>query len=306
MAEPAAGAWISDMHLFVEVARVRSFSRAAEHLGMPHSTLSRRIVRLEERLGFRLFLRTTRQVELSGEGIEYFARAEQVVAAAVAIHEDFAYSHNRPSGTLRITLPECIVLQVATPWIAEFARAHPEVSVQIDTAPEHADLIRDDFDVCITHAAVEQGSCVRRTVASLARHLYASPDYARRRGLPARPEELADHHCICMSESRTGAATWTMRRGDAEVAIAVDGPVTTLSQMLAPELAKEGLGIAMGMPGPLQAAVDAGALVPVLPDWQADPLVVSIVLPDRMVTARVRAFVEFFNEKYRGFASAHP
>jgi len=304
-AEPAAEAWIGDMHLFVEVARARSFSRAAEHLGMPYSTLSRRIVGLEKKLGFRLFTGTTRRVELTAEGLEYFARTEKVVAAAVAIHEDLAYRRGRPADVLRISIPECIALQLATPWVAEFAQEHPEVALQIDTAPEHADLVRDDFDVCITHAAVEHDTYIKRTVASLTRHLYASPDYARRKGLPSRPEELIDHQCICMSERRSAGAVWVMRRGAEEVSVAVSGMVTTVSQVLAPELATQGLGIATGMPGPLQHYIDSGALIRVLPGWQADPLIVSIVLRDRMVTARARAFVEFFNEKYQAFAKLH-
>jgi DNA-binding transcriptional LysR family regulator len=296
---PTAESWLNDMHHFVAVAQLKSFTRAAHQLGIPHSTLSRRISRLEKILGFRLFTRTTRQVELTEEGLEYFDRAEPIVAEALAIHEDLSYRKGKPSGVLRISLPECIALQVATPWIAEFAALHPEVALQVDTASEHADIMRDGFDICITHLTVEDASCVRRTLASFKRMLFASPDYAQRHGLPTHPEQLVDHQCICIPQGRSTATIWTLWQGDRKVCVPVTGNVTTVNQNLAPELAKEGAGIAAGMPGPLKHYLDSGALIPVLEDWELEPLVVSVVMPDRMVAARTRAFVEFFSRKYK-------
>ena len=287
------------MHLFVAVARARSFTRAAQALDMPHSSLSRRISELEKTLGLRLLTRTTRKVELTEEGERYLERAEQVVADAVAIHEELRYRRGSPSGLLRISIPECIAMQVATPWMAEFSAQYPDVSIHIDTASEHADLIRDGFDVLITHIKVKEPSYVTRTIASLKRQLFASPTYLKRYGTPTIPEDLAKHHCICMGENRSAASPWTLLRGREKKRIAVSGPVTTLSQVLAPELAKEGLGIASAMPNPIQHYLDAGQLVPVLEGWQSDPLVVSVAVPHVLMAARTRVFIDFFAAKYK-------
>lgn len=300
-----AESWISDMHLFVAVAKAKSFTRAAHHLDMPHSTLSRRVSLLEKSLGLRLLTRTTRHVELTEEGQEYLERAERIVAEAMAIHEELSFRRGRPSGLLRLSLPECIALQVAMPWIAEFSEQFPDVSLQIDTAPEHADLVRDGLDLCISYTEVKESNYVRRTIASFKRLLFASPDYIRRYGMPARPEDLVDHQCICMAENRSAPTVWTLRRGSEHVSVEVSGRVTTVSQVLPPELAKEGLGIGSGILGPLRQSIEDGLLIQVLPDWQLDPVVVSLLLPDRMVAARTRAFIDFFTLKYRSLSGLH-
>ncbi len=299
----AADAWISDMHLFVAVAKAKSFTRAAHHLGVPHSTLSRRVATLEKTLGFRLFIRTTRQVDLTDEGRHYFERAEQVVADAIAIHEELSFRRGRPGGLLRVSIPEGVALQVAAPWFGEFAEMFPDVRLQIDTAPEHVVPVRDGFDVCITHFKVEESSHVRRTLASYKTGLFASPGYVARRGLPKTPEELAGHDCIVVTDGRQGKVTWNLYRGDEKKSVDVWGKVTTLSQQLTPALAMNHLGITSVMPRPFEKDVAEGRLVRVLEDWQLDPMVVSLVLPDRLVSARTRAFIDFFSAKYKAMAS---
>lgn len=294
--------WIGEMHLFVAVAKARSFTRAAHALGMPHSSLSRRMTELEKALGLRLLKRTTRKVELTEEGERYLERAERIVADAMAIHEELRYRRGKPTGLLRVSIPECIALQVATPWFAEFTAQYPDVTIHLDTAPEHADLIRDDFDVLITHVKVTEPSYVTQTIASLKRVLVASPSYLERHGAPATPEELAEHDCICMSENRAAKCAWTLYRGRQKRVVEVSGSVTTLSQVLAPELAKEGLGIGRSMPTPVQHYLNAGALVPVLPEWEVDPLVISAAVPHSLMAARTRVFIDFFAAKYKATA----
>jgi DNA-binding transcriptional LysR family regulator len=298
----AADAWISDMHLFVAVAKAKSFTRAAHHLGVPHSTLSRRVAALEKTLGFRLFVRTTRQVDLTEEGQLYFERAEKVVADAIEIHEDLSYRRGRPGGLLRVAIPEGVALQNAAPWFGEFADMFPDVRLQIDTAPEHIVPARDGFDVCITHFRVEESSHVRRTLASFKTGLFASPGYARKRGLPRTPEELAEHDCIVVTDGRQGQLYWNLYRGDERRTVPVSGKVTTLSQQITPALAMQDLGITSVMPQPFEKDVEEGRLVRVLEDWQLDPMVVSLVLPDRLVSARTRAFIDFFSAKFKALA----
>jgi DNA-binding transcriptional LysR family regulator len=227
-----------------------------------------------------------------------------VVADALALHEDLSYRRGRPGGLLRVSMPECIALQVASPWIAEFARRYPDVALQIDTAPEHADPARDGFDIVICHMDVPESSYVKRTMAAFKKVLFASPGYAAAHGLPATPEELKRHQCICMGDGRATSSVWTLYRGRERRSVTVTGQVTSVSQVLAPELAKEGLGIAAVMPGPFQKDVEAGRLVPVLADWQLDPMEIFILLPDRLVPARARAFIDFFTSKYSEEVSA--
>src|SRR5471030_1402321 len=137
------------MRLFVEVAKVRSFRRAADVLGISNSTLSRNIAELEKTIGLRLLHRSTRRVELTEAGEVYFARCQSIVEEAQMAHEALLDVAERPSGTLRVSMPVDLATGYLTPMLAAFAHAYPQIDFEFDVTPRRVDLQSEPFDLAI-------------------------------------------------------------------------------------------------------------------------------------------------------------
>ncbi|TJW88457.1 MAG: LysR family transcriptional regulator, partial [Mesorhizobium sp.] len=213
---------LNDMALFVEVARVRSFRKAAEALGMPNSTLSRRISELEKAIGLRLLHRTTRKIEFTEAGQLYYERSKRIVDEARLAHEQLGAMVERPSGVLRVSLPVDFATLYLTPIIGDFARHYPGITFEFDLTPRRVDLVAEPFDVAIRIGKLEDSSLIARLIGRHSRHLYASPGYLEASGEPATPAELAEHECICMPRG----PTWTLHQGMNKVEVGVRGRFT--------------------------------------------------------------------------------
>ena len=290
--------WLGDLHLFVAVARARSFTRAAAALDMPRSTLSRRLDELEKAIGIRLLNRTTRRVELTEYGASYLVRAERLVEEARIAHEDLCDRADRPIGLVRVSIPASIVWRLAAPWIAEFLDLYPEIRIEIDTSPDHVDPIADRWDVCIYDSPVPDSSLTVRRLAEFPRALFCSPDYAAAHGLPDHPDELNTHECICAGLA-PGRSTWRLQRGLERIAVSVAGRLACGNAEFSPLFAIEGAGIAAGVTTSYAHLVGKGLLTPVLADWQFEPLVVSAIMPHRMMPAKTRIFLNFIAAKMK-------
>ncbi|WP_246763479.1 LysR family transcriptional regulator [Rhizobium sp. 007] len=210
---------LNDMALFVEVARARSFRKAAEALGMPNSTLSRRISELEKAIGLRLLHRTTRKIELTEAGQLYYERSKRIVDEARLAHEQLGAMLEQPSGVLRVSLPVDLAIFYLTPIIGDFARHYPGITFEFDLTPRRVDLAAEPFDVAIRIGKLEDSSLITRLIGRHSRHLYASPGYIEASGEPATPADLAKHECIGMLRS----PTWTLHQEVNKVDVAVRG-----------------------------------------------------------------------------------
>jgi DNA-binding transcriptional LysR family regulator len=290
---------LSDMGLFVAVARAKSFTRAAQALHVPTSTLSRRVAELEKKLGLRLLNRTTRTLEVTDEGLHYLHHVERLLVFANEIHEDLQNRGRNPTGILRVSLPESVAMQLAIPWFAEFAELYPELRIEIDTAPDHIDQVADNFDICIYYHPVPDSSLTVRRLASFSRALCASPRYIAARGMPSHPSELAAHQCICAGDNSVTQHRWTLTRGTERFTVDISGAIATRSLVLAPEFAKSGIGIASAMLQAFPDDIAAGRLIPVLPDWEAEPLLLSAIIPHKVMPAKTRLFLDFFAQKMK-------
>lgn len=140
---------LNDMALFVEVVKARGFRGAAQALGMPNSTLSRRIGALEKAIGLRLLHRTTRKIELTEAGLIYFERCKRIVDEARLAHEQLGELLAQPSGVLRASLPVDFAVTYLAPLIAEFASLYPGITFDFDLTPRQVDLVSEPFDVAI-------------------------------------------------------------------------------------------------------------------------------------------------------------
>jgi DNA-binding transcriptional LysR family regulator len=290
--------WLADLHLFVAVGKAKSFTRAASALNMPRSTLSRRLSNLEKQIGLRLLNRSTRSVALTQEGVQYLARAERIVEEARVAHEDLIGRLDAPAGLLRLSMPADIVWRNAMHWITEFAALYPDIEVELDTAPDHADPVADGWDICIHENAVRDSSLIVRPLATFGRSLFASPSYLAERGMPRHPDELADHQCICAGP-KGARHVWRLHQGKQSVSVHVSGRLACGSLDLSPHFARSGFGIAAGIPGAYPEFLREGSLVPVLPDWEFEPLSVVALIPTRLIPAKTRVFLDFFQSKIR-------
>lgn len=288
---------ISEMPLFVEVVKARSFRRAAEALGMPNSTLSRRISELEKAIGLRLLHRTTRKIELTEAGLIYFERCKRIVDEARLAHEQLGEMLAQPSGVLRVSLPEGFANFFLVPLIPEFVRRYPGISFEFDLTPQRVDLVSDPIDVAIRMGEQPDSNLVARQIARLPRYLYASPRYLELAGEPGQPDDLSRHECLRLRTK--DADVWTLHDTAQTVEVTVGGRFSLNSVVMMQRLAMLDLGIAVLAEDIVIADVANGRLRRVLPQWEIAPLSVYAITETRLLPAKTQRFIDFLREHLR-------
>ncbi len=284
----------NDLLLFAQVVDSGTFSAAAEQLGLPKSTVSRRLSLLEERLGERLLLRTTRRLSLTEFGRALLDHARQIsaeVAAATALAE---HRQARPSGRLRVSMPSDFANVLLVDLLAAFAALHPAITLDIDLSPRRVDLIGENFDVALRMGELaDDASLAARRIGEFPVGLYAAPAYLRERGAPASPVELAAHDGLCLAMPGGEPAAWRLRRGTETESPTVSARVTANSPELLIRLARAGAGVAAVPVLYAQSFSSRGELVRVLPDWCLPAVTGWAVFPGRrLMPAKTRAFLD--------------
>lgn len=284
-----------DLLLFARVIEAGSFSRAAERVQWPKSTVSRRIAALETRLGEKLLQRTTRRLSLTEFGTNMLEHARAVAAEvdgalALALHRQ-----QRPSGRLRVSMPADFAQRVMAQMLAGFAMRYPEVTLELDLSPRRVDLIAEGFDLAIRMGALGQDSqLAARRVTSFRGALYASPDYLARHGEPLLPEALADMHGLLLMSRSGEAIGWELQRDGQATWQGLPGQRTLANtpSMLA-HLAVAGVGIAGVDEFFVREDLLAGRLRRLLPGWSLPTTPCWAVFPDRrLMPLRTRVFLE--------------
>ena len=287
---------LSYMHLFVEVARTKSFRRAADALDMPNSTLSRHIAELEKKIGLRLLNRSTRKVELTEAGEVFFKRCQSIVEEARIAHESLLDVAERPTGTLRVSMPADLATGYLGPIIADFAKAYPLIAFEFDLSPRPIDLQAEPFDLAIRIGPppTAPSTLVARPIAVLPRYLYASPAYLRSAAPLTHPNDL-DRHVVCIVDgaARQERAERTFYRGGESVGVMIGTRFAMNSVALSRTLAIQGVGLAVLNNVLALDDVELGRLVRVLPDWSLAPVQVHALTETRLLPARARLFIDF-------------
>ncbi len=286
---------LNDMALFVEVVKAKSFRRAAEVIGMPNSTLSRRISVLEKAIGLRLLHRTTRKIELTEAGQIYFERCKRIVDEARLAHEQLGQMLDQPTGVLRASLPVDFASIFLLPLLVEFAERYPGISFEFDLTPRKVDLVTEPFDVAIRMGELPDSTLIARQLAQLPQALYASPRYLERAGEPKQPSDLAQHECLRFYA--TWGDTWTLDRKAETVAVEVGGRFRVNSVGMLQRLARQEQGIAMLASALVAEDVASGQLRRVLPQWQAPAVPVYAITETRLLPAKTQRFIEFLRER---------
>lgn len=285
---------LNDMALFVEVVKAKSFRGAAKVIGMPNSTLSRRISGLENAIGLRLLHRTTRRIELTEAGQIYFERCKRIIDEARLAHERLGDMLAQPSGVLRASLPVGFANAFLAPLIAEFASRYPTISFEFDLTPRRVDLVAEPVDVVIRMGESPSSTLISRQITQLPRYLYASPGYLAVAGEPSHPGDLATHECLRL---RTGRAdVWTLLHSDESVVAPIHGRFLLNDVGMIQRLAALGCGVAMLAEAIAADDVANGRLRRVLPQWEAPPVSVYAITETRLLPAKTQRFIDFLRE----------
>ncbi|WP_019938781.1 LysR family transcriptional regulator [Bordetella sp. FB-8] len=290
---------LQGIYLFVEVAKTRNFSRAAELLGIPKSTLSRQIAELERAVGVQLLSRTTRKVELTDAGQLYFERCRRIIAAAQVAHEELQNLAETPSGLLRVNMPSDFGTGLLTEVFTDFSDRYSEVCFHLDQAnPEHASRVFQSCDIAIEIGERPDSTRIARQLGVLYGYLYASPAYLARHGEPRHPSDLARHQCLTYRAENSRIARWPLSNGDALIEFAPRSrfSINTMTMMHSLTVQGAGIGI-MARVSSLQADLAAHRLQRVLPEWHAGPYPVYAVTESRLLPAKTRIFIEFLMQR---------
>lgn len=284
---------LNDMALFVEVVKAKGFRSAAEAMGVPNSTLSRRISGLEKAIGLRLLHRTTRKIELTEAGQIYFERCKLIVDEARLAHEQLGEMLAQPSGVLRASLPVDFAVTYLAPLIAEFAGLYPGITFDFDLTPRRVDLVSEPFDVAIRMGESESSQLIARPLASLTPYLYASPGYLERSGEPTKPADLARHECLSVLK----ADSWTLHDGRRTTTVLVGGRFALNNVGMIRKLSTLDMGILL-LPEEIVAdEVASGKLRRVMPAWHGTPMPVYAITETRLLPAKTQRFIEFLRER---------
>ena len=287
---------LPEIALFVAVANAKSFSRGARALGMPVSTVSRRILALERRIGLQLLVRSSRAVALTSVGVTYLERCRAIVEAAETAHAELNDHITRPHGLLRVSTTPDFTLTFLTPLFAEFASRYPDIAFEFDLSPRHVDLVAENFDVAIRIGELVDSQLTVRRLGLLEGGLYAAPSYVERHGALTTPADLERCECIRAGAARASQTTWHLAKGRASVSVPIRGRFVANNLRFVLELASLGVGVAMVDNAMARAAVAAGTLVRVLPAWSPPPVVVHALTPSRLVPAKTKLFLDCLSE----------
>ncbi|MDO9146795.1 MAG: LysR family transcriptional regulator [Hydrogenophaga sp.] len=287
----------NDLLIFARVAELGSFSRAADRLGLPKSTVSRRLAALEQRMGERLLLRTTRRQTVTEFGLQLLEHARQVVAEMDAVSVLREQRQATPSGRLRVSMPSDFANLLLVDSLAAFMALHPAISLELDLSPRRVDLLGEGFDVAIRMGDLpDDALLVASKLAVLTHGLYAAPDYLAEHGDPQTPDDLARHAAVRLMRGSGEPAAWTLVQGDQRWSGVPAGRATANSPEMLIRLARAGAGVAAVPDGFALADVRSGALRRVLPGWVLPSSTAWAVYPGRkLMPAKTRAFVDMLH-----------
>ena len=284
----------NDLLIFASVAELGSFSRAAERLGLPKSTVSRRLAALEQRLGERLLTRTTRRQSLTEFGLQLLEHARQVASEVEAVAALSERRQATPSGRLRVSMPSDFASLLLADTLAAFVALYPAIRLDLDLSPRRVDLLGEGFDVALRMGQLpDDASLAARRLAVFSFGLYAAPNYLAEHGDPQHPDDLVRYEAVHLLMANGEAATWTLSQGDERWQGSPPGRVSANAPELLIKFACAGAGIA-AVPDHFAAAeVRRGALRRVLPGWCLPSHTAWAVFPERkLMPVKTRVFID--------------
>lgn len=285
--------------IFASVVEHRSFSGAADAIGVSKGTVSKAVARLEARIGQSLFHRTSRRLALTAAGVPLAEHAARVLAEARAAEEAARDGAESPAGRIRLAAPMSFGIGMVAPLVAEFLALHPAIEIELHLSDARVDIVADGFDVALRISAELADSSLRaRRLCSIASHIVAAPAYLARHGEPRHASELARHRLLGYSNV-TGP--WRLSGPDGEeVVIRATGPLAANSGEAIMPAMIAGLGITRLPDFIVGDALASGALVSILRDWAPKPSNLHLLTPPSALRpVRVEALIAFLSDRLR-------
>ncbi|BAL97928.1 LysR family transcriptional regulator [Rubrivivax gelatinosus] len=290
---------LKQIESFVAVATKGSLTAAANAEGVAPAVIGRRIDALEERLGVKLMLRTTRRITLTHEGSAFLEDCQRVLADLGNAEASVSAGGVKASGHLRITAPAGFGRRHVAPLVPRFLAEHPDVSLSLNLSDRVVDIVNESFDCAIRVGDLADSSLVSVRLADNRRLCVATPAYLKRAGVPQTPADLARHECLTLSSDASQTRGWAFQVDGQVEHLRPSGRLDCSDGQVLHAWCLAGLGIAWRSTWEVQQDIAAGHLVAVLEDYAAPPNGIYAVFPQRrLLPLRVRLWIDFVKHSY--------
>ncbi|MDX3774293.1 LysR family transcriptional regulator [Chromatiaceae bacterium AAb-1] len=285
--------------VFCQVVETGTFSRAADLLDIPRSTVTKLVQELETHLQLKLLHRTTRRVAVTMEGAAYYERTSRLLHELEDIESHITNEQSRPRGRLRVDMASAIANFILLPALPEFLQQYPDIQLEIGVSDSNVDLLTDNVDCVIRGGELKDSTLVAKRIAELSFVTCAAPAYLQQYGEPQAPDELENRHQLIYYRSRATNQViplrFTSQSRQQSVEIRQRGKPLSVNDSTAQLTATlSGLGISQLPLFMAQPYVDNGQLVCIMPDWQHNSLPLYLSYPpNRHLSGRLRAFVNW-------------
>ena len=290
---------LKQLETFVSVALRGSLTAAARAEDVAPAIIGRRLDALEERLGVKLLVRTTRRISLTHEGSAFLEDCQRLLADLANAEASVSAGGVKASGHLRITAPGGFGRRHVAPLVPAFRELHPEVSLSLNLSDRVVDLAGEGYDCAVRVGDFPDSSLVSVRLADNRRLCVATPEYLRRHGTPAEPADLARFDCLALSSDASQTRGWAFRQGGEVVYLRPGGPLDCSDGQVLHDWCLQGHGIAWRSTWEVESEIASGRLVEVLADFAAPPNGIYAVFPQRKhLPLRVRLWLDFLKHHY--------
>lgn len=286
------------MQVFVRVAELASFTRAADSLGLPKASASTAVQQLENELGTRLLHRTTRKVQMTQDGQAYYERCKDLLGDMDEVQGMFRQGPQSLRGRLRVDMPSGVARAFIIPRLPQFLRAHPQLEMELSSTDRRVDLVREGFDCVLRVGTLGDSALIARPLGRFGIVNCASPEYLRERGTPQHLDDLAAHQLILyVSTLGSKPGGWEYWDGAGYRELSMPAALTVNNAEAYEAACLAGLGLIQVPAVGVQHLIEQGLLVEVLPDYRAEPMPVSLLYANRRnLPQRVQAFMAWVAE----------
>lgn len=287
---------INDLEIFARVARTGNMSAAGREMGLSPAVVSKRVSLLEDRLGARLFQRTTRQLTLTETGEGYYKRVVDILSLVEEAEDFVSRRITTPRGQLKVTAPTSFSRLHIAPYLPEFVNLYPDIDLDFQLTDNMTDIIKDGFDLAIRIGELQDSSLVAKKLAPDDRVLCAAPSYLKREGKPKALAELERHNCL----SAGAQDLWRLEGPGGPASIRTNGNISSNSAEFVRQALQAGLGIGFRPTWDIASELANGTLEVILPEYRGSSNIgIYAVYPSReFMPTKVNVFIEFLAERY--------
>ncbi len=287
--------------VFTRVVDCASFTRAADTLGIPRSSVSAAVQELEGRVGARLLNRTTRKVSPTEDGSAFYERCQRLIADVEDAENLFRQTAAQPSGRLRIDVPGRIGRLVIAPALPEFLDLYPQIDISLGVTDRAVDLVEDNIDCVLRVGPLSDSGLIARPIGKLPLINVASPAYRARYGTPKTPHELSRHWAVNYASPSSGRVeNWEWVEGEALHSLSMRGRVTVNNAEAYIACCLAGLGLIQIPAYDVRPHLENGELIEVMPAYRAEPMPMTLLYPHRQhLSRRLQVFAEWLEALLR-------